>query len=142
MSRIGRLIRTVELHDEAQIRRNINLYQSISTSTTSTRQEAIDLNSASPNTPTKQLILRKEGEGEGEGKDGIYDQSRPDSCLRLALFNHQPIDNQNLSPWSILKVLIDQLKGITRVGSEGDIDQVSQLVTESGYQRFGTQEEE
>ncbi|CAH7676178.1 hypothetical protein PPACK8108_LOCUS11287 [Phakopsora pachyrhizi] len=89
MSRIGRLIRTVKLHDEAQIRRNINLYQSISTSTTSTRQEAIDLNSASANTPTKQLILRSRGserrskddkgqeeEREGEGEDGTYDQSK------------------------------------------------------------------
>ncbi|CAH7685867.1 hypothetical protein PPACK8108_LOCUS20460 [Phakopsora pachyrhizi] len=87
ISRIGRLIRTMKLHDEAQIRRNINLYQSISTSTTSTRQGATNLSSASPNTPIKQLILRsrgserrakdaKMGGEEGEGEDGIYDQSK------------------------------------------------------------------
>ncbi|CAH7690592.1 mitochondrial small ribosomal subunit Rsm22-domain-containing protein [Phakopsora pachyrhizi] len=86
MIRIGRLIRLDKFKNEAQIRRNHNLYQSISTSTHPTRRELIDLNSASPNTPTKQLILRgrgserraedDKGEGdEGEGDD-IYDQSK------------------------------------------------------------------
>ncbi|CAH7668460.1 hypothetical protein PPACK8108_LOCUS2971 [Phakopsora pachyrhizi] len=59
MSKIGKLIRTLKLHYEAQIRRNINLYQPISKSTTATSQEAIDLNSASPNKPTKKVDSEK-----------------------------------------------------------------------------------
>ncbi|CAH7673317.1 hypothetical protein PPACK8108_LOCUS8205 [Phakopsora pachyrhizi] len=112
MSKIGKLIRTLKLHYEAQIRRNINLYQPISTSTTATRQKAIDLNSASPNKPTKKVDSEKmTKERERIGKMESMINQRPDSCLRLAfvepgyqLFHHQPINNQNLSPWSILKL--------------------------------------
>ncbi|CAH7688827.1 hypothetical protein PPACK8108_LOCUS23860 [Phakopsora pachyrhizi] len=68
-------------------------------------------------------------EREKIGKMESMINQRHDYCLRLAfvepgcqLFHHQPINNQNLSPWSILKVSIDRLEENTRVGSEGDLD--------------------
>ncbi|CAH7675209.1 hypothetical protein PPACK8108_LOCUS10186 [Phakopsora pachyrhizi] len=76
------------------------------------RQEAIDLNRASPNKPAKKRgELRMTKERERIGKMESMINQRPDYCLRLAfvepgyqLFHHQPINNQNLSPWSILKL--------------------------------------
>ncbi|KAI8446289.1 hypothetical protein BY996DRAFT_6537161 [Phakopsora pachyrhizi] len=67
-------------------------------------------------------------ERERIGKMESMINQRHDYCLRLAfvepgyqLFHHQQINNQNLSPWSILKVSIDWLEENTRAIKDSEL---------------------